>query len=319
MKDLFTSEHKKICDIKNKEAISFFAKIENLNVQQAVNQTDFLNLLLVDETGYIYAKKWNISEDEKKLFKIGQLVEVTGTGNEYNNKIQLIIDNIRLIDDNDDIDLSVFYQQSPVSKADLQKKIQSYINEIKNKKLFLITSTLYKKYEEQFLVFPAASKNHHAYISGLAHHVSTMLDLAKAIGHVYQNINLDLLYSGVILHDIGKVIELSDYLAPEYTTIGKLIGHINVSFEEIKIVANELNISGDEVILLQHMILSHHGLLEYGSPKRPLIIEAELLHLIDLMDSTLNMIEDELKVTDENDFTKRIFSLDNRSFYKHNL
>ncbi|QVK18719.1 HD domain-containing protein [Mycoplasmatota bacterium] len=320
MSDLFNlDDKKKICDVKNNEKISIYAKIENLNVQQAVNQTHFLSLMLIDETGYIYAKKWNIKEEEKKLFKTGQLVFITGIGNEYNNKTQLIIDEMRLIDENDKININEFYLSSPISKEKLRINITSYIEMINNKNLKPITSTLYYKYENQYLVFPAASKNHHAYISGLAHHVSTMLDLAKSIAMSYPNINLDLLYSGIILHDIGKVIELSDYLAPEYTTVGKLIGHINICFEEIRVIANDLNIKGEEVMLLQHMILSHHGLLEYGSPKRPLILEAEVLHLIDMIDSRMNMIDSELEEINNSDFTKRIYALDGRSFYKHNL
>ena len=145
-----------------------------------------------------------------------------------------------------------------------------------------------------------------------------MLELGESIGNTYPNINMDLLYAGIILHDIGKVIELSDYLAPEYTTVGKLIGHISLTYQEIGLVARELNIIGEEVILLQHLILSHHGLLEYGSPKRPLILEAEVLHLIDLFDSRINMINQELRDTDINDFSKRVYPLDGRSFYKHN-
>jgi len=178
---------------------------------------------------------------------------------------------------------------------------------------------LLNKYENPFFIFPAASKNHHAYISGLAHHVCTMLDLAKQMIVIYPNINKDLLYSGIILHDLGKIIELSDHLAPEYTTMGKLIGHISICFQEIKTVADEYQIYTEEIQLLQHLILSHHGLLEYGSPKTPMILEAEVLHLIDLFDSRVNMITDELKQVEKDEFTKRMYALDGRSFYKHLL
>ncbi|HEY8364201.1 MAG TPA: HD domain-containing protein [Haloplasmataceae bacterium] len=320
MKDLFSLEVRKIQDVVNKENISLYARIESLNVLQTVNQTDFLNLLLVDDTGFIYAKKWDVTEEDKKTFKAGQVVYISGYGNEYNNKLQLIIEEMRLIDKNDNVDLSHFYTSAPLDKDVLDKKILSYIDKIENKVLKDVTSYLYKKYQELYLLFPAASKNHHAYISGLAYHVSTMLDLAYAIGKIYPNINMSLVYSGIILHDIGKVIELSDYLAPEYTIRGKLIGHINISFEEIKLAAQDLNYSEkEEILLLQHLVLAHHGLLEYGSPKRPLIIEAEIVHLIDLIDSRINMIDRELEVTPINEFTKRISSLDARSFYKHNI
>lgn len=319
MKNLFSLDVQKIIDVKVNERISLYAKIENLNVQQAVNQTDFYNLLLVDDSGMINAKKWNISEEEKKAFKIGQVVYITGVGNEYNNKVQLIIEEMRVIDKSDDIDLNIFYKSAPLTKEQLDLNITNYIKRINNKTLRLITETLYNKYREQYLLFPAATKFHHAYVSGLAYHVSTMLDLANCIGKCYPEINMDLLYAGIILHDLGKVKELSDHLTPEYTDVGKLIGHISICFEEIRLCANSLNLDGEEIILLQHLILSHHGLLEYGSPKRPLILEAEVLHLIDLLDSRVNMIREELSDTDTEDYTKRVYSLDGRAFYKHNL
>lgn len=317
--DLFSIDKKKIKDIKNKESITLYVKIDNLNIQKAVNNNEFMNLTLYDDTGAIVAKKWNVLESDKSLFKIGQVVYVTGVGNEYNSKLQLIIDSMRLLNENDRVNLDIFYKSAPISQDILKNNIYSYLESIRNVKLKQITKTLFHKYEKDFLIFPAASKNHHAYISGLAYHVSTMLDLAKSISKSYDNINLDLLYSGIILHDIGKVIELSDYLAPQYTTIGKLIGHINICFEEIRLVANSLNIDGEEIMLLQHMILSHHGLLEYGSPKTPMLREAELLHIIDLIDSRMNMIDTELDGTEDLEFTKRIYPLDGKSYYKHNL
>lgn len=319
MNDLFNLEVKKIRDVQNKEEINLYAKLENINIQKAVNNTEFLNATLTDETGYIYAKKWNISEKEKSLFKIGQLIFLSGVGNEYNNKTQLIINEMRPLNESDEVDLDAFYKTAPISTEDLQKKLYSYIELIKNPNLKQITELLFKKYEDEFLLYPAATKNHHAYISGLGHHVVSMLDLAKAISNIYHNLNLDLLYAGIILHDIGKVIELSDHLAPQYTTMGSLIGHINICFQEIKICANELKIDGEEVMLLQHLILSHHGLLEYGSPKQPMILEAEVLHLIDMLDSRINMIGLELNETNETEFTKRMYALDGRAFYKHNL
>lgn len=319
MNDLFNLEIKKIKDIKNKDSISLYAKIDNLNIQKTVNNTEFMNVTLTDETGSISAKKWNVLEKDKSQFNMGQLVFITGVGNEYNNKVQLIIENIRLVDENDNIDLDSFYQTAPISQDSLKENIYHYLDVIKNDKLSQLTKTIFQKYEEDFFLYPAATRNHHAHISGLAYHVSTMLDVAKSISSSYKDINLDLLYSGIILHDIGKIQELSNHLAPQYTTAGKLIGHINICFEEIRMTANQLKIDGEEVILLQHLVLSHHGLLEYGSPKTPMLKEAELLHLIDLLDSRMNMIDAELDDTEPNEFTKRIYSLDGKSYYKHKL
>jgi 3'-5' exoribonuclease len=319
MADLFKITTGKIKEIQNKRNISIYAKIDQVNVQKASNQTDFMNLNLFDETGVINAKKWDITEEEKAAFSQGQLVYIEGIGSEYNGRMQLIIHMIRHVNDFDDVDVTVFYPKAPIDMQELKDAIYQYLARIKNNHLHLIAKTLVDRYQDSYFLYPAATKHHHAYISGLAHHVKTMLELGESYCKIYPEINQDLLFAGIILHDLGKIIELSDHLAPEYTKVGKLIGHINLCFEEIRLLADQKGLASEEVILLQHLILSHHGLLEYGSPKMPQILEAEVLHLIDLADSRINMIRDELDQVEVEDFTKRVYALDSRSFYKHRL
>jgi 3'-5' exoribonuclease len=143
-----------------------------------------------------------------------------------------------------------------------------------------------------------------------------MLDLAKAIAQLYPSLDTDLLYAGVILHDLGKVIELSGPISTTYTVAGNLLGHISIMVNEIGKAAEELNIHGEEVMVLQHMVLSHHGKAEWGSPKPPLIKEAEILHLIDNIDAKMNMLDRALERVKPGEYTEKIFALDNRSFYK---
>lgn len=172
------------------------------------------------------------------------------------------------------------------------------------------------KHQSAFLLYPAATKNHHEYVSGLAYHVVSMLDLAKAIADFYPSLDKDLLYAGVILHDLGKVIELSGPISTSYTVEGNLLGHISIMVNEIGEAAKELGISGEEVVILQHMVLSHHGKPEWGSPKMPMVKEAEILHHIDNIDAKMNMLDRALERVKPGEFTERIFALDNRSFYK---
>ena len=176
-----------------------------------------------------------------------------------------------------------------------------------------------KKYQDQLIIFPAATKNHHDYASGLIDHVVSMLKLSSAICDLYPTLNRDLLYSGVILHDIGKVIELSGPVGTMYTVEGNLLGHISIMVNEIGLAATELKIEGEEVMLLQHLVLSHHGKEEWGSPKKPMIQEAEMLHYIDNIDAKMNMLKRALDKTQPGEFTERLFPLDNRSFYKPTL
>jgi 3'-5' exoribonuclease len=187
---------------------------------------------------------------------------------------------------------------------------------MQNPNIQRITRHLLKKYQKPFMEFPAATKNHHDFVSGLAFHVVSMLDLAKSICQLYPSLDKDLLYAGIILHDLGKVMELSGAIASSYTVEGNLLGHISIMVNEIGKAADELGIKGEEVIVLQHLVLSHHGKAEWGSPKPPLIKEAEILHYIDNLDAKMNMMDRALQKVKPGEFTEKIFALDNRSFYK---
>ena len=143
-----------------------------------------------------------------------------------------------------------------------------------------------------------------------------MLKLAKQLCVLYPSLNKDLLYAGIILHDIGKIHELSGAVSTSYTVTGTLLGHISIMVSEIEEVAEELKIEGEEVVILQHIVLSHHGKAEWGSPKPPMIKEAEMLHFIDIIDAKMNMLDRALSQVEPGEFTERVFALDNRSFYK---
>lgn len=133
---------------------------------------------------------------------------------------------------------------------------------------------------------------------------------------LYPELDKDLLYAGIILHDLAKVMELTQATNAKYSFEGKLLGHISIMNEWIAKKAQELEIEGEEVTLLQHMILSHHGKMEWGSPKPPLLREAEVLHMIDQFDAKIHMMNRALEQTKPGAFTERIWPLENRSFYK---
>src|SRR5699024_11521346 len=130
-----------------------------------------------------------------------------------------------------------------------------------------------------------------AYVSGLAHHIISMLKIARQLYELYPTINKDLLYAGVILHDIGKIHELSGAVSTSYTIEGTLLGHISIMVSEIEEIADELKIEEEEVTVLQHIVLSHHGKAEWGSSKPTIIKEAEILNLIDIIDSKMNKLD----------------------------
>jgi 3'-5' exoribonuclease len=298
------------------EQVELYLLIKSSTKGIASNGKPFLTLILQDKTGEIEAKLWDASLEDEQTYTAESIVKIVGDIHHYRGRNQLKIRNIRPVNEQDNVNISDFLETAPLKKEDMMDKITGYIFAMKNPNIQRITRHLLKKHQHAFLEYPAATKNHHEFVSGLAYHVVSMLDLAKAIAQLYPSLDTDLLYAGVILHDLGKVIELSGPISTNYTVAGNLLGHISIMVNEIGKAAEELNIHGEEVMVLQHMVLSHHGKAEWGSPKPPLIKEAEILHLIDNIDAKMNMLDRALERVKPGEFTEKIFALDNRSFYK---
>jgi len=298
------------------EQVDLYFLIKSSTRGIASNGKPFLTVILQDKTGDIEAKLWDASPDDEENYAAQKIVRAAGEVMNYRGRNQLKIRNIRPAQPQDGVRTSDFLEVAPLSQEEMVEHITKSIFEMKNSNVQRITRHLFKKYQTEFLEYPAATKNHHEFVSGLAYHVVSMLKLAESFSTLYPSLNRDLLYAGVILHDLGKVFELSGPVSTIYTVEGNLLGHISIMVNEIGKAAEELAIEGEEVMLLQHLVLSHHGKEEWGSPKKPLIKEAEMLHLIDNVDAKMNMLDLALTKVKPGEFTERIFALDNRSFYK---
>lgn len=296
--------------------IELFLLVKGSTKGIASNGKPFLSLVLQDKSGDIEAKLWDATDEDVKNYSAQNIVKVSGDIQNYRGRNQLKIRQIRPTGPTDSVILADFLETAPLSTEEMGGILTQYIFEMKNPNIQRITRHLIKKHQQEFLEYPAATKNHHEFVSGLAYHVVSMLDLAKTIGELYPSLDKDLLYAGVILHDMGKVIELSGPISTTYTLEGNLLGHITIMVNEIGKAADELGISGEEVLVLQHLVLSHHGKAEWGSPKPPLIKEAEILHYIDNLDAKMNMLDRALERVKPGEVTERIFALENRSFYK---
>ncbi|WHY98701.1 3'-5' exoribonuclease YhaM [Peribacillus simplex] len=298
------------------EVVDIYMYIKTSTKAVASNGKPFLTLILCDKTGEIEAKLWDVSEADEKTYSAEATVKVQGEVQNYRGRSQLKIRNIRITSDTDGITKADLIQTAPISQEEMMETITQFIFEMRNPNIQRVTRHLIKKYQNEFLTFPAATKNHHEYMSGLAYHVVSMLGLAKAISTLYPSLDKDLLYAGVILHDLGKVHELSGPVSTVYTVEGNLLGHITIMVNEVGKAAEELGIEAEEIMILKHLILSHHGKAEWGSPKPPMVREAEVLHYIDNMDAKINMMDRALEKVKPGEFTERVFALDNRSFYK---
>lgn len=278
----------------------------------------YLSIAMQDKSGVMDAKFWNVNESQLTMYKAGMVADVTGDVLSHNKQLQFRINNLDILD-RSSLDLSEFVQASPIPRAELKDQISEVIKRIENETIRSIIQEIMQEYETDFFAYPAASKNHHNFVGGLATHVLGMLKLAEQICNLYPMLHRDLLYGGVILHDIGKLVELSGPVITEYTMEGKLLGHISIMQAKVAQAAQKLQLEGEEVILLRHMILAHHGLYEYGSPVLPMLPEAEMLYFIDNMDARMNSLQKALDPIEPGEFSPRIFSLENRSFYKSKI
>ncbi|GKV69901.1 3'-5' exoribonuclease YhaM [Sporosarcina sp. NCCP-2716] len=307
---------KKLLDHKVGEPVDLFLFIKQSTKGITQQGSPFMSLVLQDKSGDLEAKLWDTGEEQARLYAAGGIVRIGGEVHEYRGKNQLRVKSIRPAREEEGVTLSDLVPSADKSKEALMEELLQFFFEMENPQIQRITRHLIKKHQEAFMTYPAATRNHHDYVSGLLDHVVSMLKLAKAVADLYPTLNKDLLYSGVILHDIGKVVELSGAVAPHYTVEGNLLGHISIMVTEISKTADELDVSGEEVMLLQHMVLAHHGKEEWGSPKRPMLPEAEMLHYIDNIDAKMNMLNRAMSKTEPGTFSERIFPLENRSFYK---
>ena len=214
-------------------------------------------------------------------------------------------------------ELKGFYDYAPVEIKALKIAIEGYLSEIEDPVIKAITEAVYSDYRDAFYMYPAAVKFHHAYIGGIAYHTKTMLDIAKSFSTIYPYLNRDLLYGGIILHDICKVDELSGFEGGEYTLEGQLIGHLVMGAIKIKEKANLLGLAHEEnVLMLSHILLSHHGLPNFGAAKKPATPEALLIWYIDTIDSKFTVLGEELYKTLEGEFTQSIGVLEKSRIYK---
>ncbi|MDD3382178.1 MAG: HD domain-containing protein [Bacilli bacterium] len=307
----------KIKDFNPGDEASLYLRFSDIQFKKTQANADYASMLGFDGKDLIDVKMWALKEEEKTILKNGEIYLASGRMKDYQGKMQFNVVSIREITSKDDINMEDFFEYAPMKKSELENEIAGYIKKIKNKNLFEIVTLIFKKYHKEFFLHPAAMTMHHNYYSGLAYHTYSMLKLSDAYLDLYKFLNKDLVYSGVLLHDIGKVVELSGPKGTEYTKEGNLLGHIFIGSSEVSKTANELGIeSSDEVISLIHIMLSHHGKLEFGSPKEPMIAEAVLIHYLDLSDSRLASLEKDLDKTEEGHFTEQLNAFDRRNFYK---
>lgn len=279
----------------------------------------YLTLHLQDSSGTIEAKLWDAKPEAIKTLESGKVYEFEGEIYDYRKNLQFkILKYYPLVQT--EINLDEFVTKSSISVDDLRNYISDTLASFQNETIKRLVKTMLQSYDHDFYTYPAASKIHHNFMGGLATHTVSMLKLGDSLCELYPILNREILLGAIILHDLGKINELGGNFVNEYTVEGRLLGHISIGQAKLYEIAVQLGLEKtEELMLLRHMILSHHGEYEYGSPVKPMTIEAEILTYIDNIDARLNTLEQELSKTNSGEFSSKIFSLDGRSFYHHRL
>ncbi|MGL4336871.1 MAG: 3'-5' exoribonuclease YhaM family protein [Turicibacter sp.] len=306
-----------IKDLVVKSTVTVDLMIKAVSQGLTTSRKPYLKLEFMDNSGTIFANKWTVTPEELTLFNSGQIVTVKGVVQLYHAQKQLNVETMALKEG--EVDYSLFVESSKYPVETLRGHIKSYLDEMSLGYYKAITEAFITEYGDKFYVHPAASRMHHHFKSGLVQHVFEMLKMASQYCDLYPTLNRDLVYAGIVMHDMGKLFEMecTNFINTEYTIEGTLIGHISIMVSLIDEKSKELGFEGQEIMLLKHMVLSHHGKLEWGSPKEPLIIEAELVHYLDVVSAKLTALEMHLEQCEVGNMTERIGMLENRRFYKH--
>ena len=306
-----------VCQLQRDMRFEGFLLIRSAEKRKDSKGSDYVDMNLTDRTGEINCKIWNW-DPEAETPEAGQPIKVRGTVQEYNGRLQLRVERWRLCTDSDPVDMNALVPCAPRKPEDMIIQIEETVESFTNEDLKKLTRGMLNIAGDRLNWFPAAQRMHHAERSGLLHHTTDMLRLAEAMLQIYPWLNRDLLLAGVIIHDLGKIDEMkSDKTGnvTDYTRDGQLLGHLVRGITNLNRVSEETGVTGEIVILLEHMLLSHHGESEFGSPKPPMFPEAEALHWIDIMDARMNTMKAVTDKTPPGAFSEKIFSLDRRVYH----
>lgn len=293
---------------------TIYARVRGVNTSDSIYN---ITVELADKT------IMNLKTDKFYDLKQGYIYEFEIAQNTNSERLVAFVMNLRSVSNIEDINLvdkvyREFDSSNPVDLKTLKEDIYEYISKIDNKVLYDITKRLVEIHYNKFFIYPAATRMHHNYVGGLAYHTLGMLRLADGFLSTYSYLSRDYLYSGIILHDLGKTLEFSGVENTEYTLKGQLLGHLVMGGIFINDVAKELGyLEKEETLILEHMVLSHHGLPQFGACKKPQTAEAEVLWYIDTLDSKLRVLGEVLDNTKDGEFTDTIGVLDKTKFYKH--
>jgi 3'-5' exoribonuclease len=315
----FTDEQRDINTFKVSDPVQGFYLVREVSFKTGKNNTRYGDFILGDRTGQVDAKLWQYGVGEEEKYKPNMLIKVRGRVLAWQGQLQLRIEKIRPATDADNLSLDDFVESAPISGRDMFNQMLGYAGKIEDKDLRKLTEHLMREKEEVLFYCPGAKANHHAIKGGLLYHTLTMLKAGEKMCEVYPYLNRDLLYAGVVLHDIAKTEELKTNdlgMVTDYTSEGLLLGHITQGINLLEAAGRTLDTPREKLTLLEHMLLSHHYEPEFGSPRRPMFLEAEMLHFLDMIDTRMYDMKRVQDALQPGEFSERQWLLHNRRVLK---
>jgi 3'-5' exoribonuclease len=271
--------------------------VTSKQVSTAKNGVTYLSLKLADKTGEIDGRLWDNADEVSGKFEREDFVRIKGMASVYQGSMQIKMKTLEKVDDSR-VDVANFLEASPRNVDEMVKELRTVAAALSNVYLRQLMNAFLDdpSFMTSFKRAPAAKTLHHNYIGGLLEHVVELVVLSRDVARHFPSVDLDLLTVGAFLHDIGKVKELAVRKSIEYTTEGRLIGHISLGYEMIVEKVNAISSFPAELaLLLKHIMLSHHGEYEFGSPKRPKIQEAIIINYLDDLAAKINNFQATIK------------------------
>lgn len=305
--------------VDNNGRVEGYCLIRSVEVKSGKNG-DYLDLTLSDKSGEINGKLWRYSSAEHGEFAVNEIVKVRGVIRQFNNTDQLNVERIRHTVPNDNVSMEEFVPATEYSGEQMLDELISIAQGFKDEGLRTLVTEILKDNRMAMLYWPAAFKLHHAMRGGLLFHTLSIVRLAEGVCKIYPFVDRELLLAGAMLHDISKLDEFivgDTGIADDYSVQGNLLGHLVMGAVKISEYAKRLGTDENTVMMLQHMIISHHGEPEFGAAVRPMFIEAELLSELDLMDARVFEMREAVRGAEINGFSNRVWALDNRKLYRH--
>jgi 3'-5' exoribonuclease len=297
-----------------------FCIIQDVQIKTTTTGKLYMSAKLTDKSGTIDAKYWDYDGDFLPTDS-GKIVKVAGAVSDYKGALQFTINKLRLSIDTDNYNKADLVPCAPIDIRETVQALEQTFGCIVDDDYRNVCMKLWETYKESFVDFPAAKGVHHAFIGGLLMHTYNMMKVAGTLAAIYKNeVNHDLLLAGTFLHDIAKIHEYETSelgLATDFTLQGNMLGHLVIGANVVGDMCDCVAMSVDKKLLLQNMLLSHHGKPEFGAAVVPRTLEAELLHMIDLIDSRVEICREAFENTEVGQFTEKIFALDNKQIYRH--